>query len=489
MIATRSTQSKTTIHERLLQLSVLPQIPTPTVEVVEPENIPDPVEWIEVNFYITETRAPIQLVEYQKAVIREALAKDPDGLYRYSTVLYSDLKKSAKSAIAGAVALYLAWHYPYETVRIVGNDLKQADSRTFTYIKNAIELNPEISPQCKVIQYRIELPNHTIIQAVAVDPKGEAGGGDLITCFTELWAYKNEASKKMWVETALSPLKFGKSIRWCETYAGYDGESPILEQLYDEGVVHGKPVDVGIEGLELARNKRMLALWNTRARCHWQTPEYYAHEATQYTPNEYSRIHENKWARSTDAFVPMAWWDACKVTMPTFHRLTPMVIGIDAGVDSDLFAIVGVSRIDGVTYVRYVNTWYPGSDGKIDFEEPRKELERLARDYNLECAAYDPYQLHYFSGLMSQSGVVYMREFPQAGKRLEADKALYDAIRERTIAHAGDPVLREHVENANREAAADNKLRIVKREAKKKIDATIATSMAHHTIIELEINA
>lgn len=451
--------------------------------------IPDPVDWIEEHFYIPETKQPIVLVEYQKAVIREALSKDDTELFKYSTVLYSDIKKSAKSTIAGAVALYLAWHHAFETVRIVANDLKQADSRTFRAIENAIRLHPNWLDGCKINNYEITLlHNNTTIQAVPVDPKGEAGGGDLITCFTELWAYKNVAAKQLWVETALSPLKFGKSIRWCETYAGYDGESPILEQLYEEGVKNGTPVDVKIEGLELTRNKRMLALWNTKARCHWQTPEYYAHEATQYTPNEFSRIHENKWARSTDAFVPMEWWDACKGELPTFSRSTPVVIALDAGVSSDLFAMVGVSRVKGITYIRYVNTWGPGDDGKIDYEEPRKELEKLAREYNLECVAYDPFQLHYLAGLITARGLVYMLEFPQASKRLEADKALYDAIRERSIAHDGNHILREHVENSNREAAADNKLRIVKREAKKKIDATVATSMAHHTIIELEIN-
>lgn len=454
---------------------------------IEPVELPDPVDWIEEHFYIPETKQPIVLVEYQKAVIREALSKDGD-LFKYSTVLYSDIKKSAKSTIAGAVALYLAWHNPFETVRIVANDLKQADSRTFRAIENAIRLHPDWMNECKINNYEITLlHNNTTIQAVPVDPKGEAGGGDLITCFTELWAYKNVAAKQLWVETALSPLKFGKSIRWCETYAGYDGESPILEQLFEEGVKNGTPVDVGIEGLELTRNKRMLALWNTKARCYWQTPEYYAHEATQYTPNEFSRIHENKWARSTDAFVPAEWWDACEMPYPEFGMYTPMIIAIDAGVDSDLFAMVGLSRVDGVSYVRYVNAWVPPKNGKIDFTEPLRELERLALSYNLEGCCFDPYQLHMFSGLVQEKGIVYMREFPQGAKRLEADKGLYDAIRERRIRHNGNDLLTQHVQNANRESAAENKLRIVKRTADKKIDVCVALSMANHTAVELQL--
>lgn len=220
-------------------------------------------------------------------------------------MLWSDIKKSAKSTIAAAVALYLAWHTSWETVRIVGNDLKQADSRTFYYLKRAIELNLASSDDTEIKRggpieiknYHVALPNRTTIDAIPVDPKGEAGGGDLIICFTELWAAKNEVAKQLWTETTLSPLKFGKSIRWAESYAGYEGQSPILEQLYNEGVNNGQVVDVGIPGLELYRNGRTLALWNTVPRCPWQTDAYYEQERGVLDDDEFNRIHRNKWSR------------------------------------------------------------------------------------------------------------------------------------------------------------------------------------------------
>src|ERR1051326_1653700 len=197
------------------------------------KQLPDPVDWIQENFYIPETNAPIQLVPYQRAVVREALRLDAQGLFIYSFILWSDIKKSAKSTIAGAISLYLAWHHAWETVRVVANDLKQADSRTFFYIERAIKLNPAWKDLCKIITYHITLPNHTTINAIPVDPKGEAGGGDLVTTFTEMWAMKSKASQTLWTETTLSPLKFGKSIRIGESYAGYKDDSPILEPLYE----------------------------------------------------------------------------------------------------------------------------------------------------------------------------------------------------------------------------------------------------------------
>lgn len=448
----------------------------------------DAVEWIESQFYIPETNAPLQLEPYQEAVIREALRRDEYGDFVYSLILYSDVKKSAKSTIASAVCLYLAWCNAWESVRIVANDLKQADSRTFYYIERAIRLNPYLNQHCKIKQYHITTPKHTTITAIPVDPKGEAGGGDLITCFTELWAAKNEAAKRLWSETTLSPLKFGKSLRWAESYAGFEGESPILEQLYETGVNQGRVIDVGIPGLELYANEsaRMLTLWNTVPRCPWQTPEYYAQEAAVLTESEFNRMHRNQWASSEDIFVPLEWWEACKQPIPDHTERDSMVVGIDAGISSDSFGIVGVIRRGDTVFKRYVKEWKPPKGGVIDFREPEAELRRLAKEYRVVCFTYDPYQLHDFCTRLRRDGVGWFKEFPQGQDRLKADKQFYDTIRERRFIHDGDPALTQHILNANAKTDGD-KLRIVKRQDHLKIDLAVACSMASYTARYLNI--
>lgn len=460
-------------------------------EGIEVAYLPDdPVGWIQREFYIPETQGALQLEPYQAAVLRKALTRDADGNFPYSLILWSDLKKSAKSTIAGAVVLWLAWHHEWETCRVVGNDLKQADSRTFYYIRRAIELNPRLRPLISVKNYHIQLPNHTKIEAIAVDPKGEAGGGDLIVCFTELWAAKNEAAKQLWTETTLSPLKYGKSLRWCESYAGFDGQSPILEQLYQSGVKQGGIVDVGVDALELYENApgRFLCLWNTVPRCPWQSNDYYAQEAAVLAPEEFNRIHRNQWASSTNKFIPIEWWDACKDKLPDFDRYTAMVVGIDAAVTHDSFAVVGVSRIDKVCYVRYVNVWLPPPNGKIDFSQPESELRRLAQTYNCAEFTYDPMQMADMAQRLKREGVGRFREFPQGADRLEADTALYQAIMERRIVHDGDPILRDHLQNADADIDQEaHKMRIIHRAPHLKMDASVALSQAVRRAYTLQI--
>lgn len=455
--------------------------------------IPDPVDWIEHNFYIPETNKPIKLVPYQKAVIREGLRTE-NGLFVYSFILWSDIKKSAKSTIAGAISLYLAWHHAWETVRVVANDLKQADSRTFFYIERAIRLNPAWKDLCKIITYHITLPNHTTINAIPVDPKGEAGGGDLATTFTEMWAMKSKASQTLWTETTLSPLKFGKSIRIGESYAGYKDDSPILEPLYETGVKGGQQIDLSFDepddngvmvhrdlrDLEVYRNGRMLTLWNTRPRCPWQTPEYYAQEADVLLPSEMSRIHGNQWTDSTETFVPAESWKSCGKEPYALVTADDMVIiALDAGVSSDCFGLVMVTRVGEKVRVQHVKKWQPQHGAKLDFGPIYAYVQQLIHTYNVIELCYDPYQLHDFCTRMRQEEVINVREFNQGMPRAIADKRLYDLIIARRVQHQNEPDLDEHVNNAHRKPEDDNKLRIVKgQDANKKIDLCVCLSMA-----------
>jgi phage terminase large subunit-like protein len=444
----------------------------------------NPIDWIESEFWIPELHGPIVLHPYQRAALNEAYRRDADGKFVYSVIVWSDIKKSAKSSIAAAVALERAHRLSYGSIKVVANDLKQADSRVAFYARRALELNKNFADwKVKPSGYNVTTPQRTVIEAIPVDPKGEAGGNDDLIIFSELWAANQTAAQRMWTEMTLSPTKYGYSQRWVETYAGFSGESPLLEQLYESGVKSGRLLDVGIPGLELYANDtaRLLCLWNTQPRLPWQTDDYYAQESAVLTPGEFARVHRNQWATSEARFVPGEWWHNCEGAMPTFDDKTPVVGGMDAGVSSDTFALVGVSRIEDTTYVRFCRVWKPPKQGKIDFDDIDKFIRNeLVKQYNVVQIAYDPHQLHDMATRLKKDAVTWMFEFNQANPRLVADKALYDAIRDRKIIHDGDPQLTEHVKNANAKSEGDiDKLRIVKRAEHLKIDACVALSMAN----------
>lgn len=457
----------------------------------------DPVRWIQANFYIPETNAPMPLFPFHEAGLREALAVDPSGDFRYSTVVWSAIKKSTKSTVAAAVALWFAWQKPWSSIKIIANDLKQANSRVFFYIKRCLSINKAMGAMVQDRNYHLTFPNHSTIEAIPIDPKGEAGGNDDLVVYSEIWGWKHDMAKQMWTETTLSPLKYGRSLRWCETYAGFNGESPILEELYDRGVTHGECID---EDKEFYRNDRLFVVWNTKPTCPWQTKEYYAQEASNLLDVEFERVHHNQWGSSMSSFVPMEWWDSCRSTnLPAYQKLEPWVVALDAAVEGDCFGIVAVTRRNGIVIPRYVRKWTPPKGGQIAYfaprgtppaedETPAGELRRLSMIHSIVKVVYDPYQLHSFCGTLREELIVFFEEFQQGGKRLLADKALRDDIRERHIAHDGGQDLREHIANANAKADGDtDKLRIVKRRETMKIDLAVCLSMANYEAVRMNL--
>lgn len=445
---------------------------------------PDPVRWIQTHFYIPETKKPMELHESQIIPLREALSVDENGLMKYSTVVWGSIKKSAKSSIAAAVVLWMMWQDEWRSGKIVASDLKQAQSRVFSYAKRAIRLHPEWRNLCRVTQTRIYFPNNSMVEAIPMDPEGEAGGNDDIVSYTEIWSWKSDKAQRMWTESTLSPTKFGKSVRWLDTYAGMTGESLVLEPLYKKAVKGSEtnPDQIINKELEMyaIRDSRLFVLWNTRPRLPYQTAAYYNQERTSLTASEFSRVHENAWVSSEDAFTTPILWDACRATEgPDWTNDDPMILVADAGVTNDNFGLLGISGDnDGYFYTRYVRRWLPPKDGRIDFNEVEQEIRRLCEEYNIIELAVDEYQLAQMSETLERDLIVNVHRFPQGKQREIADKRLQDAIRDRKVRHRGEPHLREHVLNANSKTQGENKIRIVKRSQELKIDLCVCLAMA-----------
>lgn len=460
-------------------------------------------EWIQRYFYVPELKGPLWLDRYQVAALNEALSVDENGLFRYSTIIWGDIKKSIKSCIAAAVALWICFRTDWASAYAIANDLKGADARVGYYMRRAIELNPAMKSQVSIRNYRIELAhNHSFIESIPIDPTGEAGSNADMVIFSELWGAHEEAQTRMWSEMTTPPNKFGKSFRWVETYAGYTGKSLLLEQLYQIATQKGERIDLGIDDLNVFayRPGRIFCLWNDRPRLPWQTRDYYAQEEVVLPPNEFLRLHRNQWVSSTEQFVPQAWWDAChwsahglkEMPIPTERR--PYVFAIDAGVSNDHFGIVGGWKQGDRVVVDYAREWVPPKNGKIDFALPEAEIRRLSKIHNVVEWAYDEYQLHDMTTRMRRDGVGYFRPFSSnagsksAPGRPIADKLLYDVIQQRRLIHDGNRVLSEHVLNADAQVEGKHeRLMLIKRSPMHKIDCCVALSRVTAEILRLNI--
>lgn len=486
------------MQESLLQ-SLSDELNPDLAENQPDEFADDPIAWMEHNFYLYDTGELLTLASCQKQYLLEALSLRPDGSFRYNTVVWSWPKKSAKSTIIAALVHYVAYNFPRRSIKLVANDLNQANSRVGYYLRESIKLHPKHKDEVQIKrEHLIIYPNGSRVEMVPVDPDGEAGGNDDLIVYSELHGWKSRAHLRMWAEMTLSPNKFAHSQRWIDTYAGHVGESPILENLYEAGVKGGREVwpDSEVYANDAAR---LLCVWVTRHLLPWQTDangrNYYAQEATTLTDAEYRRLHGNQWVSSVDKFVPDAWWDACYLPIAELNRQYPfnpkedeLVCTLDAAVTNDCFGILAASRHDKFVIPRFIFKWIPPVGGFIQYsnlDDPTDErypegvVRMLADRFNVIVFGYDPTQLHHFCTQLSDGDVGYFKTFNQGQPRLIADKQLYDVIRDRKLLHDGNADLTEHIYNSNKESDDQgSKLRIVKRSPSMKIDLAVCLSMA-----------
>jgi len=470
---------------------------------VDPDERADCPTWAERHFYI-EDRAdpdtaqplgpgPIRLADHQRRIVRAALERDSAGRFRWTTVVWSAPKKSGKTRIAAMVAAWLAQTAGrYAEVYCLANDGKQSADRVLAAVKKANDLG-QLGWRDKMT--RIELPNGSFIEAIPVDPTGEAGANPTATFWSEMWGFRLTAKERLWSEFTIPPTRQGRAIRWVESYAGFVGESPVLETLYDQGVNEGRPYGGDLADLPVYVNDRarLLCYWDNEARMPWQTPEYYEAEAALLTESEFRRIHQNQWVTSETEAIPIENWDRClDPRLPPVGPSVPVVLGLDAAVSGDCTALAVVTRHpnnNSIVAIRGVQVWEPPTGGKMDYSATlEKAVRHWCQNYNVVCITYDPYQLHKMATDLRKEGLGWFAEFSQGQQRLIADKQFYDLVMSRRLAHNGDPTLRSHVQNAAAKVQGDERhMRFVKKADRLKVDSLIAASMAAYQCLRLNL--
>lgn len=475
----------------------------------------DPVDWIETNVYVDRPRdpltgvmldpGPMRLAEYQKRVLREALSRDADGKLKYSTVVWSEPKKSGKTAVAGAVTLYAGYHTRAANIFCLANDGKQSADRIFSAVRRTVELHnamgglfrgvrPLLSPP------KIKLDNGSVIEAIPCDAAGEAGSEPFLTVWSEMWGFAQAYKEKLWTEMTIPPTLYGYAMRWVESYAGYEDESTTLWSLYDNGVNNGRQIwpDLPVYVNDAAKQ---LTFWSHEPRQPWQTQEYYASESINLRPNEFDRVHKNMWVTATTSFLEDAYlWDRLKDTSVSYPLSegdnTPLTCALDASISGDCCAIYGVSRHPNDAWdadvrrvvERLFRVWTPPKGGKMDYSatlEPA--IREISARYNVYKWMYDPYQLHKMCTDLRMAGIGSFEEFSQAGRRLKADKQFYDLIAQRQFFHSGNMDVRTHILNAAAKSEGGKYIRLVKKSAGRPIDLAVAASMACDECLRLNV--
>jgi phage terminase large subunit-like protein len=267
------------------------------------------------------------------------------------------------------------------------------------------------------------------------------------------------------------------------TYAGFDGESVLLDELHKRGLAQP------MIGPDLHGGSGLLMFWTHDPVAPWQTPEWIEQMRSQLRPNAFLRMIENRFVSSESTFVPMDWWDGCvdaSARPVVADKCMPVWVGLDASVKRDQTAIVAVTWDKDSKQVRLVwhRTFQPSADNPLDFEITiEKTVLDLRKRFAVRAVKFDPWQMTAVAQRLVRAGVP-MREFPQSVPNLTAaGNNLYELIKGRGVIVYSDADMRLAVSRAIA-IETPRGWRIAKEKTSHKIDVVVALAMAALAAVE-----
>lgn len=452
--------------------------------------IPEPVQWASENFIDPISGELIKFEEHQARIFREALSRRKDGSSVYQLVVWSEPKKSGKTAIAGVAGAYVACNIEAPNdICTVANDQEQSAGRIFASMLPTLERQGARVPEGVSPKPVSLLQNGTVVRAITTRYQGEAGANQGMTLWSELWAFSGERLERLWEEMTPPPTRKFR-MRWVETYAGFVDESVRLWNLYtmifrDETERELQPDIVKLWDdlpVYVYEPAHMLLYWSHEHRMPWQTLDYYDTQRAELRPNAYRRLHLNEWVRNEDEFITTTMWRSA-VNLPgepSRDQARGSVFALDGAKNGDCYALVGTRTRNGRVQLTHNRIWELNGI-ELQQSEVEGEVKRLHKEGVLRILYYDPYQLVGMAQRLREIGIP-CEEFGQMGDRTKADTFLYRLFNEGGIDVWDDPLLNQHITAARAKELDGQRVRIVKPKEgdpdRRKVDGAVALSMS-----------
>jgi phage terminase large subunit-like protein len=426
-----------------------------------------------------ESKRPFVLLDAEVQFLRHALTFDAHGRLKYSELLYSCPKKSGKTTFAALFTLTLLLLYGgnYPEATICANDYDQSVARVFTMIRRIVECSSALRRMAKITADTISFPElKATISAIPSDFAGAAGGAQNIAVFDELWGFVHESSRRLFDEMVPVPTK-QISCRLTVSYAGWHGESQLLEELHVRGLQQPKI------GTDLHAGDGLLMFWSHVPIAPWQTEAWLAEARRALRPAQFQRMICNEWVSAESSFIDLATYDQCvdaNHRPVASDRALPVWIGVDASTKHDSTALAVVTFDRAKQQVRLVahKIILPSQNRPIDFEAAvETTLLNWALAFKVKACLFDPYQMVGSAQRLTRDGVK-MEEFPQTSANLtQAAENLYSLINSRGLVAYPDSAIRTAVGQAQA-IESSRGWRIGKVRQSHRIDVVVALAMA-----------
>jgi phage terminase large subunit-like protein len=446
----------------------------------------NPTTFIESMRYDPESGAPFKLLDAERDFLKHAFQTDADGRLLYPELVFGAPKKSGKTGFAALfmLTMILLFGSQFAEAYCLANDEEQAQSRVFQAIRRIVEASPLLKREAKFTADRIVFPDfhNAVIATVSSNYATAAGSNATISCFDELWAYTSERSRRLWDEMIPPPTR-KVACRLTVTYAGFAGESVLLEELYKRGLALPEVAP------NLHAGDGLLLAWHHDCIAPWQTEKWIAEMRRSLRPNQFLRMIENRFVTSETSFIDMNKWDAC-VNPSAGHVVNnpslPIFIGVDASHKHDSTAVVAVAFDKKAQAVRLVShkVFQPSPNEPLNFEETvEATILDLSQRFLIRQVLFDPWQMQAMAQRLVKAGIK-IEEFPQSSANLTAaSQNLFDLIERQNLRLYADSKMRLAVSRAiARETPRGWK--ITKDKQAHKIDVVVALAMACYAAVQ-----
>jgi phage terminase large subunit-like protein len=448
---------------------------------VSPEALTlDPALFADTFLPHNEKGQPWTLSRHQRRVLDRAFRRGLNGELLFQILLWSEPKKSGKTFLAAVLLLWWAFTHANTEIIVAANDLEQSVSRVFQTAVALLTHNAAVAGHVTVRAEKLFFANGTIVTAIASDYRGAAGSRHSLVIFDELWGYHSENLTRLYEELTPPPTEEDAWVL-VVTYAGFIGESALLEQMYQRGLAGSRTDDE----LELYEADGLFMFWSHTGRMPWQRgPEgerYYAAQQRSLQATTFARLHRNEWVTAESTFITVDLWDPC--VDPDHRPLLPnrrlqVAVGVDAATKHDQASVQVVAR-DGDWIVHVTGrSWQPSPADPLDLESTVEQyLWELLQGYAVTAILVDPFQMHRSITTLAKLGAPIV-EFPQTvANTTRMGQILFDLLKGRNLVLYPDPELREQALNTVG-IETSRGVRIGKERASRKIDAIVALAIA-----------
>lgn len=360
---------------------------------------------------------PFELLDWQRDLIVRPLfgwKRTRDGLRRFRKLLLFVPKKQGKTELVAGLANLVLFcdGEPGAEIIIAAADLLQANL-LFAEASAMVEDSPDLVGRADVLRREIVYRDtRSSMKVITAEARTKHGPNLHCVIIDELHAQPDRdlvETLEKGVAARLQPL-----IMYLST-AGEDQESIAYEEYtYAKKLIHGAITDERCLPVIFEADPK--ADWRDIETARRANPsfgitvpeEYYADQIVQAIneprkQNAYKRLHLNLWTQQQTAWIPLEWWDACRVprsvgdepALPLVGQgvFDAQVCGLDLSSTEDLTAFVVVRRIPNAAAAPIVVDLGPGGDDAPAGDRPGRDgearpLTTINVDFDIEVLPY-----------------------------------------------------------------------------------------------------